>query len=214
MKNNLIIVLLYLTIFIIICSFVNSKYFRILMTVKDLYCQKNKDLIDFIQKQGMYEEMNIVLGENFNSNQHFSFSNYLESTPENFQSIVLWERNNIFNDNQGGGGLQNSFIGIGQLTDTSDKTAPYIVNLTVNKQYQKKGYGSKIVKLLERVALSQGHSIVRLNIDFEHLRPFYEGLGYREVKNIKNFLPHIATYQKTLTNNNKTMVSGGRKRWG
>ena len=62
-----------------------------------------------------------------------------------------------------------------------------------------------IVKLLEKEAKRQGYSEIRLNIDFDKLRSFYQELGYREMLGITNFPPHIATYRKSL-------LTGGKKR--
>jgi GNAT superfamily N-acetyltransferase len=54
----------------------------------------------------------------------------------------------------------------------------HIAAMWVDDSYRGKGYGSKLLTMVEEYAASQGHRLAYLETTSFQARPFYEGLGY------------------------------------
>lgn len=80
---------------------------------------------------------------------------------------------------------ENQIIGTGTLRKLDDNIGQ-IGNLAVKKEYMKKGIGSKIVKYLEKIAIEDNISKIKLMARVTALE-FYEKLGYKTIGEIYSY---------------------------
>jgi N-acetylglutamate synthase-like GNAT family acetyltransferase len=92
-------------------------------------------------------------------------------------------------------------LGTGALEHADEKTV-YLMRLSIHPRWQRRGFGTRLVKQLEDEARAWGAKRVEIGIiaDDDRIRSWYETLGYSEKeRSIFDYLPFIVMFmEKTL----------------